>query len=1077
MSDTKVNPTPVNAPQCPQCGTPLPAGALAGFCPACLLKQGAADETATGGQVPPFQPPPAAELAPLFPQLEILELIGKGGMGAVYKARQKQLDRIVALKILPPGIGDDPAFAGRFAREAKALAKLNHPGIVTLYEFGAASAPQPSTLNSQPVYYFLMEFVDGVNLRQLLHAGRIAPREALAIVPQICDALQFAHDQGIVHRDIKPENILLDRRGRVKVADFGLAKLVGESGRAGSPLPADTAQTEDGAHGVTRPTDALTAAGKVMGTPNYMAPEQKEHPDAVDHRADIYALGVVFYQMLTGELPGKRLEPPSSKVQVDVRLDEVVLRALEKKPELRYQQVSEVKTIVETIVSSESAADLASPTAGPSGGTTADKSNPLTAVESWLALMDNGRYAQSWDTAAKSFQRAISKADWIERLGSARKPAGKVISRKLRTVSRFFSRVTVKFDTRFADSVAAVETVTFSRERDGQWRAVGYLILPAYAETTRLQSQGKWALFFSCLSGVLGIAAFCFWPNPPDYLVWTIPVAALFGIVDGIRARGNRLGKRAIAIGGANLAIWLALLAALNFRPIEIQSADRSTNRMVVKGHNNPVPQSAVTVSQATAQQTPPSSAELEFRLVAAEGDDKTPADKLADPNDRTGQTKLRILKEVLLDSSAVASASLAPGQSEDKTISVVLKRDATRKFSDITAANLGRRLAIVWRGHVLSAPVIRDRINGPAVSVTGKMSDAECQVLLDLLNFKSASPANTRGITTFPSANAPADLREARAHLAELRVDYADQSLPIQKALARTKELERMTLEEPDASAELRRAKARLAELRVEYAETTTEVQGALAQVKELERTSPEEPHSITTDLKNNTEAAALTAIQTWLGLVDDGQYVESWQQASESFRVMVTQDVWADKVERARKPLGKLLSRKVEIVEPNGSYFVVKFDSSFEALKPASETVTAVLETNGQWRTVAYLISPRSTTNYAAVEPAQTWLRDIDNGHYAQSWTNAAAYFQSAITSEKWAEAVRQVRQPLGSLISRKLKTAQEMSTLPGAPDGQYVVMQFQAAFANKKSAVETVTFMLEKDGQWRAAGYYIN
>ena len=128
---------------CPQCGTPLPAGAPAGLCPACLLKMGAAEDTVTEGRQPPFHPPSAAELAPLFPQLEILELIGKGGMGAVYKARQKELDRVVALKILPPGIGDDPAFAGRFAREAKALAKLNHPGIVTFTNSESDGSPPP----------------------------------------------------------------------------------------------------------------------------------------------------------------------------------------------------------------------------------------------------------------------------------------------------------------------------------------------------------------------------------------------------------------------------------------------------------------------------------------------------------------------------------------------------------------------------------------------------------------------------------------------------------------------------------------------------------------------------------------------------------------------------------------------------------------------------------------------------------------------------------------------------------------------------------------------------------------------
>jgi predicted Ser/Thr protein kinase len=277
-----------------------------------LLKQGAQ----TDG--PAFEPPSVEEVRRLFPQLEVLTFIGKGGMGAVYKARQPALDRFVALKILPSQ-GGERGFAERFQREARALAKLNHPNIVAVHDFGQVDG----------FAFFVMELVDGLNLRELERAGRLTPREALKIVPQICEALQFAHDEGIVHRDIKPENILLDKKGRVKIADFGIAKIMG--GDAGA---------------------SVTETKHAIGTPHYMAPEQVEKPESVDHRADIFSLGVVFYEMLTGELPLGKFAPPSRKVEVDVRLDEVVLRALEKEPERRYQQANHVKTDVETVASS-----------------------------------------------------------------------------------------------------------------------------------------------------------------------------------------------------------------------------------------------------------------------------------------------------------------------------------------------------------------------------------------------------------------------------------------------------------------------------------------------------------------------------------------------------------------------------------------------------------------------------------------------------------------------------------------------------------------------------------------------------
>ena len=309
--------TEVSPGRCPKCGTPVPAEAPQGLCPKCVLADAAAPTEIAQPPEKTAEVPALERVAAAFPQLEIIELLGHGGMGAVYKARQPKLDRVVALKLLHDSLATNPAFAERFNREARMLARLNHPNIVTVYDFGEAGG----------FFYLLMEYVDGVNMRQAMQAGRFSPAEALGIVPKICEALQFAHNEGILHRDIKPENILIDARGRVKIADFGIAKLLG-----------------DGVKEVR-----LTASGAAVGTPHYMAPEQLERPQEVDHRADIYSLGVVFYEMLTGELPIGRFAPPSQKAAVDPRVDDVVFRTLEKEREKRYQSAGEVKTSVEGI--------------------------------------------------------------------------------------------------------------------------------------------------------------------------------------------------------------------------------------------------------------------------------------------------------------------------------------------------------------------------------------------------------------------------------------------------------------------------------------------------------------------------------------------------------------------------------------------------------------------------------------------------------------------------------------------------------------------------------------------------------
>jgi uncharacterized protein YndB with AHSA1/START domain/predicted Ser/Thr protein kinase len=252
-----------------------------------------------------FTPPSPAELSAHFPSLEVTELLGHGGMGVVYKGRQPFLDRLVAIKVIRPDFRTDDAFQERFLREARMLARLRHPFIVTVFDVCKAG----------DLYGLVMEYVEGASLRQLLAAGSITQRDALDFVPQITEALQHAHEAGVVHRDIKPENVLVDSRGRVRLVDFGLATLL--DGRARGLGPDDE---------------------RVVGTLRYMAPEQMTRPEAVDHRADIFSTGVVFYEMLARELPGPDRVPPSQKAATDPRIDPIVLRALEPERERRYQE-------------------------------------------------------------------------------------------------------------------------------------------------------------------------------------------------------------------------------------------------------------------------------------------------------------------------------------------------------------------------------------------------------------------------------------------------------------------------------------------------------------------------------------------------------------------------------------------------------------------------------------------------------------------------------------------------------------------------------------------------------------------
>ncbi|MFZ2281325.1 MAG: serine/threonine-protein kinase [Prosthecobacter sp.] len=264
----------------------------------------------------PFTPPSTEELDALIPGYKFLQFIERGGMGAVYKAVQKSLNRTVAVKLLPQVHRNKESFAERFKREAHALALLNHPHIIAVYDFGETPDGQ---------MYYVMEFVSGMDLQQLLKRDPPEPRQILKIITQVCEALQFAHEHGIVHRDIKPANILVDERGNVKVADFGLAKVIG-------PQSVD-----------------YTATGMTIGTPDYIAPEALDQSRDIDHRADIYSLGVMIYELFTGHVPKGVWEPPSIRSGADKGIDAVVSKAMQNNPEKRYQHVRDMTQVLEKL--------------------------------------------------------------------------------------------------------------------------------------------------------------------------------------------------------------------------------------------------------------------------------------------------------------------------------------------------------------------------------------------------------------------------------------------------------------------------------------------------------------------------------------------------------------------------------------------------------------------------------------------------------------------------------------------------------------------------------------------------------
>ncbi len=318
--------------------TPVPSGAEKKIEVSFVERDGDSTPDSSGDDVAQSVSADVANLNAVLDEYEFIRTIGQGGMGTVYEAVQKSINRPVAIKILQKVENDEALrFSDRFQREVHVMAQMSHANIITVYSFGQTTDGQ---------LFFVMEFVKGRDLSQIIKQGGLTTEHIFKWIEQICDALFYAHSMGVIHRDIKPGNILITEKGDVKIADFGLAKLTGG--------------------GITDEHTRLTKTNMAMGTPDYVAPEILETDGTVDHRVDIYAIGVMLYEMLTGKIPRGAWKPPSSLVEGLHRgFDEIVVKAMEPDQELRFSDAGEFSASLLQVRDEPEVAEFASPPQGP----------------------------------------------------------------------------------------------------------------------------------------------------------------------------------------------------------------------------------------------------------------------------------------------------------------------------------------------------------------------------------------------------------------------------------------------------------------------------------------------------------------------------------------------------------------------------------------------------------------------------------------------------------------------------------------------------------------------------------------
>jgi uncharacterized protein (TIGR03067 family) len=1052
------------------------------------------------------------------PRYRIVELIGRGGMGCVYRAEHRLMNRAVAIKVINPQLVHNAQAVERFRREVQAAAKLSHPNIVTAYDAEQAGN----------AHFLVMEFVEGTDLASVVNKrGRMSVAEACESIRQAADGLEHAHERGMVHRDIKPHNLMLTASGQVRILDFGLAGFASEESVAfrsakGNPFAEQKATMGN-----------LTSIGAVMGTPDYMAPEQAADAHTADIRADIYSLGCTLHFLLTGKPPYEAdsvvaklmahvdQSPPSlASCRNDVvpELSAVVARMMAKDPAVRFQTPAEVAAAL---------APFAKPAAPP------PRRRKRTLVAAALVAAATLLASVIFVTTDKGRIEITSDVDDVEVV--VRQGGKEIKTIDLQTGSQVTWLPSGDYEISLKQNRNDIDLDRdgFTLSRWGKQIVRVKLVPAAQLASDRDRLQGTWVVESGQRNGQ---------PTPLDQ------VGMQRAVFDGDKLH-------AVMPGGITGDGYAQLVETTQPKQIWLQvQGENKGMRGIYKIDGDRL---TLCMDQDAAGEIPksfaaPAGTTIDLIVMRRERSTAEPAQPPATPFEavlhgqnrqitgnslpvvvfaRDGKAAFRFGNWLLLFEGVPCKGDAkAAGLLGIGSFNYPL-RGGRGTVGDTTFGNQvtfrGR-----WDGET-SEITIADKYTfkllgkGDRIEFTDNAYDAKASVQSILI----AADGATRVLdNAAPLASNVSDLDRLQGKWVAVSGHARKQAMPAEQLamLSITFDGERVTLTQPgnppQSNSGTFKINANSVPKQITFVapdpkkETLPGIyefdgeQLKLAFVDEdYSRPTNFDPDDradhmtlvlerapLTGPALGPTEREVLKAAHEFLAVMDAGRFGQLFDMSASWAKRSTTREKTSRTHQTIRDSFGKAIHRTLHRAHlldrapqvPEGRYAGVQYKSRFERQEVLWETVLLNVDTDGKWRVNTYAWTLEEPTlpepSPASDDPATTqkkqaaraaadeWLKLVDAGNYGESWETSAASNKQGIAKQQMSDVYKELFQPLGPMKSREFKSSEYRTQLPGAPAGEYAVIQFTTQFANQRM-VETVVLTKEADGEWRVSGYF--